>query len=190
MKIKLLIGCISTCLLLTGCFEKQGSNTEAGEAIDADTATASSAPVAEVADTTLQPVQELKLTAVGNTLDDIAYKEDTLVATTGALVKLTLINEGIDMPMVHNVVFTKPDMYKQVALAGAKVGAPGNYVPRSPVVIAASTMALPGQTVELEFTAPTEPGSYDFVCTYPGHWQKMHGVFMVNPKQQPDQTDK
>ena len=187
MKIKLLIGCLSVALLLSGCFEKQGPDGEAGEVINADTATASSAPVIEVPDTTLQPIQELKLTAIGNTLEDIAYKEDTLEATAGALVKLTLVNEGIDMPMVHNVVFTKPDKYKQVALAGAKVGASGNYVPDSPVVIAASTMALPGQTVELEFTVPAEPGSYDFVCTYPGHWQKMHGVFNVKPKQQPEQ---
>ncbi|WP_439883055.1 plastocyanin/azurin family copper-binding protein [Pontibacter sp. MBLB2868] len=177
------ICCLSYLLLLTGCFEKNGQEQSGDNIIDADTATASSAPIIENPDTTLQPIQELKLVATGNTLDEIAYKQDTLEVNAGALVKLTFVNEGVDMPMVHNVVITKPGMYKEVALAGAKVGASGNYVPESPVVIAASSIALPGQTVELEFTAPAEPGSYDFVCTYPGHWPKMHGVFIIKPNQ-------
>ncbi|MFD2515610.1 plastocyanin/azurin family copper-binding protein [Pontibacter locisalis] len=165
--------------LTAGCFEKTDPAGGATNEIDADTAVAASAPIVEIADTTLQPVQQLTLTAIGNTLEEIAYKEDTLYAQAGALVKLSLVNEGIDMPMVHNVVITKPGKYKEVALGGAEVGAPGNYVPESPEVIAASTMALPGQTVEMEFTAPAEPGSYDFVCTYPGHWKKMNGVFII-----------
>lgn len=144
-----------------------------------DTATAASAPLVEKQDTTLQHVQTLQLRALGNTLDEIRYSEDTLKVKAGAKVKLTFVNEGIDMPMVHNVVFTAPGKYKQVALAGAEVGASGNYVPQSDLVIAASPMALPGQTVEIEFTAPVEPGLYDFVCTYPDHWNKMNGVLVV-----------
>ncbi|ARS34994.1 plastocyanin/azurin family copper-binding protein [Pontibacter actiniarum] len=144
-----------------------------------DTATAASAPLVEDQDTTLQPVQELNLHALGNTLEEIRYSKDTLEVKAGALVKLNLVNEGIDMPMVHNVVFTEPGKYKEVALAAAEVGASGSYVPDSKLVIAATPMALPGQTVELEFTAPTKPGTYDFVCTYPGHWEKMNGVLLV-----------
>jgi azurin len=170
----MVLGC-----LLWGCFENPNSDSGEGAVIDADTAIAASAPVIENNDTTLQQIQELKLNAKGNTIDDIAFKQDTLEAKAGSLIKLTLVNEGIDMPMVHNVVITKPDKYKLVALAGAKIGAPGNYVPESAAVIAASPLALPGQTVELEFTAPIEPGSYNFVCTYPGHWKKMNGVFIV-----------
>ncbi|PRY12022.1 copper binding plastocyanin/azurin family protein [Pontibacter ummariensis] len=136
-------------------------------------------PVEEEPDTTLQPVEELILHAVGNTLEEIAYAEDTLTVSSGALVKMVLVNEGIDMPMVHNVVFTQPGAYQEVALAAEEVGASGNYVPDMPLVVAASPMALPGQTVELNFTAPTEPGAYDFVCTYPGHWKLMHGTLLV-----------
>lgn len=138
-----------------------------------------SAPLVEAQDTTLQPVQEITLHAVGNTLDEIAYKEDTLEVQAQALVNLTFINEGVDMPMMHNVVFTAPGMYRQVALAAAEVGASGNYVPDSPAVIAASPMTLPGQTVELEFIAPTKPGAYQYVCTYPDHWHRMNGVLLV-----------
>jgi putative heme-binding domain-containing protein len=36
-----------------------------------------------------------------------------------------------------------------------------------------------GQTAKLAFTAPTEPGDYPYVCTYPGHWRRMVGTLAV-----------
>ncbi|TPE45909.1 plastocyanin/azurin family copper-binding protein [Pontibacter mangrovi] len=144
-----------------------------------DTATAASAPLMEDTDTVMQKVAELELHALGNTLDEIRYSKDTLEVKAGEHIKFTFVNEGVDMPMVHNVVFTAPGKYKEVALAGDSIGASGNYIPQSDDVIAATPIALPGQTVELEFMAPTKPGLYDFVCTYPDHWQKMNGVLVV-----------
>ncbi|MDX5422482.1 MAG: plastocyanin/azurin family copper-binding protein [Hymenobacteraceae bacterium] len=167
-------------ILIMGCGQNIEVKDEEAATIPRDTATASSAPViVEEQDTTLQPVVELQITALGNTEEEIRYDTDTLEARAGAKVKLVFTNEAQDMPMMHNVVFTMPDKYKLVALAGANVGAPGNYVPESEQVIAATPLALPGQTVEIEFKAPMEPGAYNFVCTYPGHWQRMNGVFLV-----------
>ena len=117
--------------------------------------------------------------AIGNSIEEIAFDVDTLEVKSGAHVKLTFINEGVDMPMVHNVVFTAPDKYKQVAIAGEKLGGSGDYVPDIPAVIASSPMVLPGQTVEMRFTAPIKPAAYNFVCTYPDHWHRMHGVLLV-----------
>jgi azurin len=173
---------LGTCTLLWHCSQPdphEADTLAASEETTQEDTAGASAPVVEEQDTTQQQVEELTLRALGNTLDEIAYSEDTLEVKAGALVKLTFINEGMDMPMVHNVVFTAPDKYKQVALAGAKIGSPGNYIPEGPSVIAATPIALPGQTVQLEFTAPTEPGEYDFVCTYPEHFQKMHGTLLV-----------
>ncbi|MCA9205393.1 MAG: c-type cytochrome, partial [Planctomycetales bacterium] len=31
----------------------------------------------------------------------------------------------------------------------------------------------------LRFTAPTEPGIYPYVCTFPGHWVVMNGIMIV-----------
>ncbi len=31
----------------------------------------------------------------------------------------------------------------------------------------------------MKFTAPNEPGIYPYVCTYPGHWRRMHGALYV-----------
>ena len=160
-------------LWLYGC----GSTDQ--EELPETVATSESAPVAAEPDTTLQQVTSLTLKAVGNSVDEMKYDQDTLEVKANNLVKLVLINEGTEPTMVHNVVFTQPDKHRVVALEGARAGAPGNYVPESDAVIAASPLALPGQQVELEFTAPSAPGSYNFVCTYPTHWKRMNGVFLV-----------
>ncbi|MHA6249217.1 plastocyanin/azurin family copper-binding protein [Pontibacter sp. CAU 1760] len=173
-------GLLSTALLCMHCSQPDSDQDLPDELLKkalADSATASSAPVQD--EEPLQQKVELALAATGNTLEDIAYSKDTLEVRAGALVKLTFVNEGVDMPMVHNVVFTLPGAFKQVALAGSRIGASGNYVPNDSTVIAASPMALPGQTVEMEFTAPLKPAAYNFVCTYPDHWQKMHGILLV-----------
>jgi hypothetical protein len=36
-----------------------------------------------------------------------------------------------------------------------------------------------GDTERLGFTAPSDPGEYIFVCTFPGHWVRMYGVMLV-----------
>jgi len=38
----------------------------------------------------------------------------------------------------------------------------------------------PREKDTIEFTAPTEPGEYDFLCTFPGHYLiGMKGVLVV-----------
>ncbi|MCJ8166310.1 plastocyanin/azurin family copper-binding protein [Pontibacter sp. E15-1] len=172
---------VGASLLLWSCSspDSDSSATTGTDKAVADSATASSAPLVEDQDTTLQKVEELTLHAIGNTLDEIAYSEDTLEVKAGSHVKLTFKNDGVDMPMMHNVVFTAPDAYKKVAIAGAKIGASGNYIPNDSLVFASSPMTLPGQTVEVVFTAPLKPAAYNYVCTYPDHWQRMHGVLIV-----------
>lgn len=170
---KLLLATVSV-LWLAGC----GGSAEEEE-LPGDLIHSEKAPVASEPDTTLQKVTNLTLKATGENLEEMRFDLDTLEVKANALVKLVLINEGKEPSMVHNVVFTRPNKYKMVALAGAEAGAPGNYVPEGDAVIAASPLALPGQQVEVEFTAPAELGSYDFVCTYPGHWKRMHGVLLV-----------
>ncbi|MEJ8801794.1 plastocyanin/azurin family copper-binding protein [Pontibacter sp. H249] len=175
-KLSLILFIFSACWFV-GC--NSGTGPAGTDEVVSTADTSGAALTEEELDTTLQHVEEITIKAIGNTLEEMSYDQDTIEVKPGTLVKLTLINEGTEQSMIHNIVFTQPDKYKLVALAGAKVGAPGNYVPESEVVLAASPLALPGQTVELEFTAPTDSGMYSFVCTYPGHWQKMNGVLLV-----------
>ena len=52
-------------------------------------------------------------------------------------------------------------------------------VPDSDDVLFASKLVQPDAEDVLEFTAPTEPGDYPYICTYPGHWAIMNGVMKV-----------
>src|SRR5262249_29006001 len=39
-----------------------------------------------------------------------------------------------------------------------------------------SKLLQPRELQPLRFTAPTKPGVYPYVCTYPGHWRRMYGA--------------
>ena len=64
-------------------------------------------------------------------------------------------------------------------LITAKDGADKGYVPTIPQVVAATPLVNPDQTYRLRFTAPATPGSYPFLCTFPGHWRIMNGTMNV-----------
>jgi putative heme-binding domain-containing protein len=76
-----------------------------------------------------------------------------------------------------------PGALKGVAMAGLAAGPDGTgglpYVPDSPNVIVASEMVAPDHSTRLTLTAPTEPGEYPYVCTFPQHWYRMYGVMVV-----------
>ncbi len=43
----------------------------------------------------------------------------------------------------------------------------------------ATSLLAPGQSERLSFTAPSKLGEYPYVCTFPGHWQRMYGTLHV-----------
>ena len=46
-------------------------------------------------------------------------------------------------------------------------------------MLLASTLLQPRASEKLSFVAPTQPGVYPYVCTYPGHWRRMYGALYV-----------
>jgi hypothetical protein len=54
-------------------------------------------------------------------------------------------------------------------------------VPNTPLVLYATRMLQSGDTERLGFRAPSAPGEYLYVCTFPGHWLRMYGVMLVVP---------
>ena len=53
------------------------------------------------------------------------------------------------------------------------------YVPARPDVVASLPLVFPGNSKVLDFVAPTTPGKYDVLCTFPGHWRLMRAVMIV-----------
>ena len=56
-----------------------------------------------------------------------------------------------------------------------------NYMPKDmSKVIAHNTKVLgPGESETVDFTAPTTPGEYPYICTFPGHFATMRGKLIV-----------
>ena len=102
----------------------------------------------------------------------------TLLLKEGSRIKINLINEGVDIAMQHNILFVNFGKRKDLAAKAVQAGGDKNYIPEDPNLIAASSMAQPGETVVLEFDAPKK-GNYEFFCSYPGHSQMMRGYLFV-----------
>ena len=66
-----------------------------------------------------------------------------------------------------------------VAADGTPAGPANNWVaPGDSRVIANTELLGPGESGDVTFTAPV-PGTYQFVCTFPGHNFTMFGDFTV-----------
>ena len=86
--------------------------------------------------------------------------------------------------MQHNLVLIKPGTTEKVGTAADELardpkGALKHYVPQMPEVLQATKLLDPEGSSTLEFTAPSQPGDYPYICTFPGHWRMMKGVMKV-----------
>lgn len=168
-------------LLATACGnageEPQESETQVNE-------TEQTSPAAQETDAAEEVEVEEKMVSLevkttGETMTTMAYKPNRLTVPAGAEVKLTLTNSASAEAMIHNIVFIERGKQDQVSQAGLAAGKENGFLPEdSQYIVAASDLAYPGETVDLTFTAPESPGTYQFICTYPGH-TAMKGVLIV-----------
>ena len=95
------------------------------------------------------------------------YDVKELTLKAGKKVKLTFAN--VDF-MPHNIVLVKPGKADDVGMKAINLGAKGfemNFVPESPDILWASKLVENGKEQVIEFTAPTAPGDYPFICSFP-----------------------
>ncbi|HSH16100.1 MAG TPA: plastocyanin/azurin family copper-binding protein, partial [Verrucomicrobiae bacterium] len=116
---------------------------------------------------------------IGTVAEKMRYTVKEFSVKAGKKLKLTFANSDF---MPHNIVFVKPGTADQVGMAAMQLGAKGfemQFVPENENIITSSGLVDNGKEVVLEFTAPAEPGDYQFVCTFPGHHLLMRGVMHV-----------
>lgn len=116
------------------------------------------------------------------------YDLSRFQVSAGEEVVIEFVNRD-EMP--HNLVITKEGALETVALkAEAMTSSPDafgkSFIPDSPEVLFSIRLLQPGETLQVRFKAPSQPGSYPFVCTFPGHWRTMNGV--VDVTRAPAQT--
>jgi len=170
MKKYLVFSLVAGALVLTACGKKDESSA----------ATPSSAPATAAAAPAAPAVAVLELTAN----DAMKFSVTRFEVTAGQDVKLVFTNMGT-MPKVamgHNVVVLKKGTDVKAFADAAVAAAATDYIPagKADQIIAHTKMLGPKQTDEITFKAPTEPGEYPFVCSFPAHFLSgMKGVMVV-----------
>jgi azurin len=124
--------------------------------------------------------------AIEITADDtMKFSVTEIAAKPGEKLSVTLVNLGTTpkFSMGHNWLLVAPMPDIQPFLTAAAEAMTTDYVPAGPYkdrVLAATKLLGPKERDTVTFTAPTTPGRYDFVCSFPGHYQVgMRGVLIV-----------
>jgi azurin len=117
--------------------------------------------------------------------DTMKYSLTRLEVSAGEVVRVTLTNAGT-LPreaMGHNWTLLKKDADPAAFANAAVAHRDSDYFPADQAgeVIAHTKLLGPRQSDTIEFTAPSEPGEYPFLCTFPGHFVSgMKGVLVVH----------
>ncbi len=127
---------------------------------------------------TAPEVQVVVIRPVG---DEMKYETTEFTVKAGTQVKVVMENVATQLAMQHNVVITKPGSNTDdVGLAAVQAGEAAGYIPQHDAVLFYTPLAKPGETTEVEFTAPAA-GDYPYVCAFPGHYASMKGVMHSTP---------
>jgi azurin len=114
--------------------------------------------------------------------DMMKFDLSEIKVKAGQKVKITLRHKGkMDVNVMgHNLVILKKGV--DIADFGAKAATARDtkYIPAGSEndIIAHTDLIGGGQTSSVEFDAP-EVGTYDFLCSFPGHYALMKGKFIV-----------
>lgn len=97
-------------------------------------------------------------------------------------IRLTTVSRIPKQAMAHNVVVLKQDADVEAYVNASARAIENDYLApdMQDKVIAATDLAGGDETVEVIFTVPEEPGGYEYICSFPGHYYAgMKGVLLV-----------
>jgi azurin len=129
-----------------------------------------------------QPADGRPIEITGN--DQMKYNVTQIRAKAGERLSVTLVNVGT-MPKVsmgHNWILLKPGTDATAYVNAGATAATNDYKSKelADQVIASTKLLGPNERDTVTFNAPTKPGEYAYVCSFPGHFQVgMKGVLIV-----------
>ena len=108
-----------------------------------------------------------------------AFSREKITVRSGEIVKLIFKNMSA-VNHFDNFVLVLPKTEDEVGEAGLRAGPDVGYIPVLPNdIIAHSKTIAPGDTDTVIFRAPSEPGLYPYISTFPRRWKAMRGVLEV-----------
>ena len=116
--------------------------------------------------------------------DEMKYSVTTITAKPGEQLRVRIIARGVvpKIAMAHNFVLLKPGTNELKFLEAGAMFRDQDFIAPAmkDKVIAKTALAGVGETVQVVFTVPSNPGTYPYLCTFAGHFQAgMKGVLIV-----------
>ncbi|MEX2028745.1 MAG: plastocyanin/azurin family copper-binding protein [Candidatus Curtissbacteria bacterium] len=116
---------------------------------------------------------------VMGTKPGLKFDSELFEVKAGSKVKITFNNND---DMLHNLVIVRPNTAIEVGEDAIKMGLEGSqksYIPNSDKVLFYTNILSPETSETIYFEAPSVPGDYSYVCTFPGHAYFMQGIMRV-----------
>ena len=112
---------------------------------------------------------------------NLSFSPTTIRARAGEPIALKFVNPDV---VPHNWALVRPGTLASVGeLTNRLVADPDavarHYIPRTDDVLVHTDIAYPQDAFSISFRAPSVPGRYPYLCTFPGHWMVMNGVMVV-----------
>ena len=160
-----------TLLVAAGCTSQPATNSpSSAPAAGAPAAAASNAPASRTIEITANDAMKFGVTEI--------------VASPGERLAVTLVNTGTTpkFSMGHNWVLLAAGTDPQAFVVTAAEAVTTDYVAPSQTsqIVATTKLLGPKERDTVTFTVPATPGRYEFLCSFPGHFQVgMRGVLIV-----------
>lgn len=167
-----ILSLVTLTLIISGC---GGDNTQTDKKAPQETPPA---PQESNEVKTNENATEIALVLSSN--DQMKYDKKELRAREGQQVNLTLKHTGSMSKKVmgHNFVLLKKGTNVATFAQQAMQAKDNEYIPEGDAVIAHTKLIGGGESTTVTFTAPAA-GTYDFICSFPGHFGIMKGKFIV-----------
>ena len=105
--------------------------------------------------------------------DSLAFSMPAITAKPGESLRIVLATKSMQpkSTMAHNFVLLAPGTDASAFAMMAAMARSTDYIPAGlkGKVLIATRLAGAGETVSVDFKAPTKPGTYTYICSFPGH---------------------
>ena len=118
---------------------------------------------------------------IGTVPHRMIYDKERIVVQAGKPVEFIFTNTD-NMP--HNFAVVAPGSLEEIGTLAEATSRDADaiqrhYIPTSDKILVSGTLLQPGESEAIAYQAPSVPGVYPYVCTYPGHWRRMYGAMYV-----------
>lgn len=116
--------------------------------------------------------------------DTMKYSVTAITAAPGETLRVVIQSTSTlpKVAMAHNFVLLDRGTDAAALVKEGQNMRDTDFIPpsRNATVLAKTPLAGPAETVEVTFVVPSRPGTYEFICTFPGHYRLgMKGTLTV-----------